>query len=151
MFCIKADLNTMKHWTTKAATGALFILSLLVSSVSACSCPHHEDAASPDATLGHLHSHSHEAESKREPSKGSRGAVSMVSPEDCCCMQPATKAAAKSEVIKSDGKVLKSSPLPSVERMFVSMAEVVQIGLETPSLLVESHRNLTPGRAPPRL
>jgi len=151
MFCIKADLNTMKHWTTKSAIGALFILSLLVSSVSACSCPHHEDAAAPEAALRHFHSHSHEVESGHDSSKDPPSAVSLVSPEDCCCVQAAPKAASKSEVIKWDGKVLKSSPLPTVDQVFVSAAEVVQIGLETPSLLVESDLNLTPGRAPPRL
>ena len=144
-------MNTMKHRTVKIATGTLFILSLLVSSVSACSCPHHEDAAAPEATLRHLHSHSHEAESRHDSSKGSPRAISTVSPEDCCCMQLAPKAVTKPEVTKSEGKALNSSLLRLADPLFALVSVVGRIGFRASSFVAHSNHNLTPGRAPPRL
>jgi hypothetical protein len=139
----------MKHRNVQIAIGIIFILSLFVSSVSACSCPHHEQAAKPETAS--CHPHSHGANSTQGSSRASENASSSLLLGDCCCIQPAPKAATKSATIKAEGKVVKSSPLPVADPVFVLTAQVVQPAFESLSSLTDSYYNLTPGRAPPRL
>jgi len=137
------------------AIGIVFILSLLVSSVSACSCSHHEPATPPETAS--CHGHSHEAESghgclkAHGSSKWLGNDGSSILPGDCDCLQPAPKAVTKSEAIKLESKVLKSSPLLPADPVFIITVDVVRPAFESLAALTDPHHNLTRGRAPPRL
>ena len=135
----------MKRRTTQIAGGILFLLSLFVSSVSACACSHHE---SPEpAEQADCHSHSSAAEPKEKPSEDL--IKPAISPGACCCIQSAPEAITKSEKIKSETNIAATS-LPAVESVFHSRSIGESAILERPSFLTDSFHNLTPGRAPPR-
>lgn len=136
----------MKRRTTQIAGGILILISLFVSSVSACACPHHQKPV-PDEKPS-CHGHSAEPEQKEQAPEVVGGG--KISPSQCCCVQPAPKAITKAEKIKSENDVA-TTPLPVVEAALHSKTAGESPILERPTFLKDSVCNLTPGRAPPRL
>jgi hypothetical protein len=143
---------------------SLFIaLSLFVSSVSACACSSHglqenelshcQPQQSVKAEEQSAHQHSTNDQSASHHSDNSPENISAsFSENECCCVQSAPKVSAKTENIKIEKqKATVSSP---AEIKLISLSQIVTIntvGFVSRFYLSDSFRNLTPGRAPPRL
>ena len=84
----------------------LVVLSLFVSSVSACTCSHHQEKVEVDVSS--CHQHSPEAKAEQHHDTQSKKIQSIISETECCCIQPAPKVVAKSESLKIDNQILAS-------------------------------------------
>ena len=135
------------------AVSLLVVLSLFVSSVSACTCSHEPQTSE----LSHCqpqppqHSHGAKAESHHDQTLPESVSV-LVSPNQCCGIQSAPRASAVTKNIQVEKQALTTSPAPAIE--FVSISHIVPVktvGFVAPFYLSDSFHNLTPGRAPPRL
>jgi len=129
----------------------LVVLSLFVSSVSACTCSHHQEKVEVDVSA--CHQHSPEAKAEQHPGTNvSEEIQTVISETECCCVQPAPKVVAKSESVKIGKQILVSAGENK------SVSELVLERVHSPSNfhssqlpITDSFYNLTPGRAPPRL
>ena len=143
----------MKNQRLKQFTVSLLVvLSLFVSSVSACTCSHEPETSE----ISHCQpppQHSHDAQAESHHDENLPESVSvLVSPNQCCGIQSTPRASAVTKNNKIDKQALIVSPSPPIE--FVSVSQIVSIktvGFVTPFYLSDSFHNLTPGRAPPRL
>ena len=84
----------------------LALLSLFVSSVSACTCSHHQEKVEVDVSS--CHQHSPEAKAEQHHDTQSKKIQSIISETECCCIQPAPKVVAKSESLEIDNQILAS-------------------------------------------
>jgi hypothetical protein len=99
----------MKNQRLKQFTVSLLVvLSLFVSSVSACTCAHHQEKVEADVSSCHQHSPKAEAEQQFGTNPFEK-IQSVISETECCCIQPAPKVVAKSESIKIDKQILASN------------------------------------------
>ena len=143
----------MKNQRLKqCAVSLLVVLSLFVSSVSACTCSHEPQASE----LSHCHpqpQHSHDAQSDSHHNETTQESVSvLVSPNQCCGIQSAPRVSAVTKNVQVEKQALTTSPSPAIEFVSISyIASVKTVGFVTPFYLSDSFHNLTPGRAPPRL
>jgi hypothetical protein len=141
------------------------IFSLLVSSVSACTCDH---GSSPAKTSEHCQpqSHSHEikadlshahdkssAPNHHDDDLAKTDAISLsLSQPECCCIKPAPKVYAKSETVKAEKQVAGIHSATRIELdLTLQIVSVKTIELIRPFYLSDSFYNVSPGRAPPRL
>jgi hypothetical protein len=127
---------------------ALAVLSLFVSSISACACAHHQQTVE-SAPSCHVQSHSgHDGTAQTTDAKTSID-------EDCTCFvfQPSPYVLTKSGK-KSSADQASVSDIPA-DKVLIKMGWLV----ETPEFIVESNPDLylslltisKPSRAPPRL
>ncbi|HEV8592961.1 MAG TPA: hypothetical protein VGQ55_12725 [Pyrinomonadaceae bacterium] len=140
-----------RHRTSQIAVGIIFILSLLVSSVSACTCSSHEHADRHTDIAAH-HSHNKDEGHHGDADETSTAISDAASQGECCCVSPAPKVSTKSETIRIEGKhLLNTQSVKFLETEFVSYSDAPIVNVDTRVLLSDPHFNLSPGRAPPRL
>jgi hypothetical protein len=126
------------------------LVSLFVSSVSACTCSHHPEKVETEVSSCHQHSENGQTEQHHDADSNEK-AQSLVSQDECCCIEPAPKVVAKVENIKIEKQKLAAfSPLP-VETAFVPQTISVKSEFSRKFYSTDSFYNLTPGRAPPAL
>lgn len=126
------------------------VVSLFVSSVSACTCSHHPEKIETEVSSCHGHSETSPAEQNQKVDLD-KNAQSLVSQDVCCCAEPSPKVVAKSETLKIEKQALAVLPLSTVEIAFVPQIVSVKTEFITPFYLTDSFYNLSPGRAPPGL
>jgi hypothetical protein len=143
----------MKNQRLKqCAVSLLVVLSLFVSSVSACTCPHETQTSE----LSHCqpasqHSHDAQAESHHNETKPESVLV-LALPSQCCGIQSAPRVSAVTKNIEIEKQALATSPVPVIEFVSISLIDTNKTAdFVTPFYLSDSFHNLTPGRAPPRL
>ena len=133
------------------AIGILTVLSLLVSSASACTCSHHH--AESDTGKSSLHSHSEMSEfGDSHHSRVENTASCLASDSDCVCEAATAKLVAKSDWIKFD----KHIATVSLEKADIAVAvfqplTTVRIDFAKPFYLSNSFYDLAPKRGPPNL
>lgn len=133
--------------------GAVFylIISLLVSTISACACSHHTGKVETDgSSAGHQHSETVATESHHNPA-ANQSARYVDSQDECCCVAPPSKISVKSENVKVEKHRLTIATVSPIEIVFVPQIVSVKSEFTAPSYLTNSFYNLTPGRAPPAL
>lgn len=120
------------------AVGLLIVLSLFVSSVSACVCSHHTEKI--ETKVSSCHGHSETTQERTSE---------LDSNDECFCIQPAPRIFSKSETIKFE-KQTAVLPLSDIELKAVSQV-VADAGVyfEKPFYLSDSFYNLKSPRAPP--
>jgi hypothetical protein len=125
------------------AVGFLIILSLFVSSVSACVCSHHAEKAATETASCHEHSE------KKQEANSSENGKNFDSNDECSCVQPAPGIFSKSETIKIE-KQTSALPFSKIEIKTASMVVFEKnIYFEKPFYLSDSFYNLKSPRAPP--
>jgi hypothetical protein len=126
------------------------LISLFVSSISACACSHHPENVETEASSAHRHAettpteHHHDAELNEN-------AQSLAPTDECCCLEPSPKVFAKSETLKIEKQSLAVLPVSTIRAGFAAQTVPVGFELVPPFYLTDSFYNLTPGRAPPAL
>jgi hypothetical protein len=126
------------------------VVSLFVSSVSACTCSHHPEKVEIEVSSCRQHSETIQT-GQHHKANLDENAQSLVSQDECCCIEPAPKVVAKSETLKIEKQKLATLSLLPVEIAFVPQIVSVKSEFITPFYLTDSFYNLTPGRAPPNL
>lgn len=127
------------------------VLSLFASSFAAvCTCSSHEQDAAESShcqqevkeVSAHRHSHENSVETV---------SASFSETDDCCCVQSAPRAFAKTESVKIEKQTAAVSHVAPVEFKSISQrASIKTVAFAAPFYLSDSFHNLTPGRAPPR-
>lgn len=154
----------MKNQRLKQLTVSfLVVLSLFVSSVSACACVHDsaetENHCQPQlaqharepALNEHSHSDSAQKHSHKEAPSASEIVSASLSLGECCCIEPTQKVLAKSESIKIEKQTQAILFSNQFEIVFIQQTILVKSEFAAASFLTDHYHNLTPGRAPPRL
>ena len=126
------------------------MLSLFVSSVSACACSHHQEKPKTEVTSCHGHTEEANAESSRD-NNSSETIQTIISEGKCFCIQSSPKVIAKSEKVKIEKQQIAVLPYLQGRTAFVFQTISVKSAFITPFYLTDSFYNLTPGRAPPGL
>jgi hypothetical protein len=129
---------------------AITLISLLASSVSACTCSHHQERAKVEASSCHSHSHN---ESTLEIQNNATS-QSVQSPCECILVKPAPAIIAKSDKRKSalqPDAVLSETRVPSFEREIVIAAVLPGVEIDQSAYPSKRPSGLVPSRAPPRL
>ncbi|MEP6900788.1 MAG: hypothetical protein ABJA66_03500 [Actinomycetota bacterium] len=126
----------------------LIVLSLFVSSVSACVCSHHHTEKVEIKTSS---CHEHSGNKQNQNANSSETLETFDSDDKCCCVESAPKIFSKSETIKIE-KQTAVLPFSRVEIKAVSrVVSVERIYFEKPFYLSDSFYNIKSPRAPPRL
>jgi len=132
------------------------MLSLVVSSLGACVCSHHQEQAKTETPSCHSHAAedaANHAEQTNDADSSAETINTMLSEGDaCCCAESAPKVVTKSETVKPEKKTvaLPTAAAP-VTVVFAVQTVPAQNYLPKPLYLTDSFYNLSPGRAPPRL
>lgn len=124
------------------------VVSLFVSSVSACTCSHHPQKVETEVSSCHQHSESTKTEQHHSPDSNEE-AQSVIPQDECCCVEPTPRVVAKAENIKIEKQKLATFSLLPVEIAFVPQTFKVKSEFSRKFYLTDSFYNLTPGRAPP--
>jgi hypothetical protein len=140
------QVKMMTRRTIQIAIGMLFMLSLLASSVSACTCQRHLDLAPTEEPS--CHSHAGGAQPREQFVDDLAG--TQITPGECCCVEPAPKAITKSDKINSESEAA-AAVLHVINPAYLSRTVATSPIFEDPFFLLTPFYNLTPGRAPPRL
>jgi hypothetical protein len=130
----------------------LVVLSLFVSSISACACSHHQ-LEKVEAETPSCHQHSEMAMAENHHQTDSAEIFqTVISEGGCCCIQPAPKVVSKNESFKLNKSVAALLTESQIEIKPISqIVSVAAIDFVTPFYLSDSFYNLTPSRGPPRL
>src|SRR5258708_37479100 len=129
---------------------AFTVISLLASSVSACTCSHHQGQAKVEASSCHSHSHN---ESTFEIQNNATS-QSVQFPCECILAKPALAIIAKSDMRKSalqPDAILSETQVPSFEREIVIAAVSSKAEFDKSAYPSKRPSGLVPSRAPPRL
>jgi hypothetical protein len=144
----------------------LVVLSLLVSSVSACTCTHNSPQAetsehcqpeppqhSHESNTDSHHSHNESASGHQHDEQAKINFASLsFSETECCCISPAPKVFTKSEKVKTEKQASRLLSKTEIEvRLTPQIVSVKTVEFTRPFYLSDSFHNLTPGRAPPSL
>ncbi|MBA2621001.1 MAG: hypothetical protein H0U87_07360 [Acidobacteria bacterium] len=135
------------------ACGFFVVLSLLASTVSAaCICSTHAIKTNEDAHC-RRHEEQYTARPHSHQSAAENTSVSFSETDECCCVQSAPRAFAKSESLKIEKQSAASLSFSLIKfACGVSQnVSVKTVDFTTPFYLSDSFHNLTPGRVPPRL
>ena len=151
---------------TKLAISFLTILSLFVSSISACTCAHESPTAKnhcepqlaqhslESENVNHSHSesiHSHELENEHKKLNSAENLSDSFSLEECCCFQSAPRVFAKSETVKIEKHAAEISPNSAIHfQSTVPIVEVVTFYSIAPVYHLDFFKNPKSPRAPPR-
>ena len=151
----------MKNQRVKqTALSILIVLSLFVSSVSACACAHQSQprelshCQSAQTEQHHASEHSHNAPeiSHHEDDLPELEISVSLSEDACCCVSSAPSVSAKIENIKIEKQKSVAVTVAQIELSAASLiAAVKTVDFAAPFYLSDSFHNLTPGRAPPLL
>lgn len=148
------------------AASLFVVLSLFVSSVSACVCADHSVQAESDQhcqpPTGHHtsaaekeshHSHDESVENNRRDDSPQQKESSVFAPEsECCCIEAAPKTLGKFEKYKTGKQTARLLPKTRIEINSTLQAVRVYVSeFATPFYLFDSFYNVPRGRAPPRL
>jgi hypothetical protein len=139
----------MKNRRLRQFSGSfLIVLSLFISSVSACVCSHHH---TEKVEINTSSCHEHFDHKQNQDATSSETVQTFDSDTECCCIQSAPRVFSKSETIKiekqtavllfSKIEIKAVSPVVSVENIY----------FERPFYLSDSFYNIKSPRAPPRL
>lgn len=126
------------------------LVSLFVSSVSACTCSHHPEKVEPKVSSCHQHSETATTE-QHHNSDSKEKAQSLVPQDGCCCIEPTPRVIAKAENIRIEKQKLAALSFLPVEIAFAPQLNSVKSEFTRKFYLTDSFYNLTPGRAPPSL
>jgi hypothetical protein len=160
------DTNKNKVKLRRIAASLFVVLSLFVSSVSACVCAHHSVKAEPDehcqspteqhspaAKKESHHSHDESVENNRRADSTETKELSVSASEsECCCIEPAPETFGKFEKYKTGKQT--AGVLPNTRIEINSTWRAVRVHeseFATPFYLFDSFYNVPRGRAPPRL
>jgi hypothetical protein len=125
------------------AIAVLIVLSLLVSSVSACVCSHHVEKTAFKTASCHEHSE------KKQEANSSENVKNFDSNDECSCVQPAPGIFSKSETIKIE-KQTSALPFSKIEiKRVLTVIFAKNTYFEKPFYLSDSFYNLKSPRAPP--
>jgi len=125
------------------AVGFLIVLSLFVSSVSACVCSHHTEKAETEVSSCHEHSETAPAANSLE------NGFQLDSNDECFCAQPAPRVFSKSETIKFEKQAVVLSLSPVEIKAVLQIVADSGVYFEKPFYLSDSFYNLKSPRAPP--
>lgn len=130
------------------AASLLVVFSLVASSLAAaCNCSHHQEAAKTH--LPSCHQHSPEAQTEHHHDL-SETIQTVISQNECCCIQPAPKVYAKAESVKIEKQNRVVAPSLPIQTVFVSQIVLVEVEFTAPFHLTDSFHNIKSPRAPPR-
>ena len=151
----------MKNQRLKQFTASLLVvLSLFVSSVSACACSSalktKDSCCQPPLSIKaeqQSPQHLHEAPDAARHEENLPENISIsFSANECCGASLSPRLFAKTESVKIEKQKLSDSPISPIESTSVSRVVATKsINSVTPFYLSVFFQNLTPGRAPPRL
>lgn len=134
----------------------LIVLSLLVSSISACACTHHHpekaEQEKVETEIVSCHGTSHEAkpENHHQTVETPETVQTSISERECCVIQPAPQAVSKSENFKLEKQQPALLPKSAIEIKAVpQLVSVKTIEFEAPFYLSDSFYNISPSRGPP--
>jgi hypothetical protein len=136
-----------KQRSTRLAAGTLFLVSLLVSTVSACTCSHHQRTNEQPAAS----CHSPVEEQSAITTQADETVAPRISSGECRCLQPAPKAVVKSEKEQPRVKALCTASCLVETPRPLNIGVVFPTFVDTPVFGSGHFHNLSPGRAPPRL
>lgn len=126
----------------------LIVLSLFVSSISACCCSHHEKKAEIETPS--CHGKTHEAEKQNDAVETNDADFFNVPCE--CSSEFAPKVFAKSENVKIEKQTAKLADSINIESKEVLQEKsVAKIEFSKPFYLSDSFYNLKSPRAPPTI
>lgn len=124
----------------------LVVLSLFVSSISACCCSHHQEKV--ETEVPSCHAKTHETEEKKDSANVDDKDSINISCE--CFMESAPKVFAKSENVKIEKQTAKLTRLIHFEiEQVLHIVSGVKIEFSTPSYLSDLISNPKSPRAPP--
>ncbi|HEY8562329.1 MAG TPA: hypothetical protein VIL74_18275 [Pyrinomonadaceae bacterium] len=135
--------------TKQIAAGLFAVLSLFVSSVSACVCLHHAKKVETAAASCHEHAAPKLETGSAEERAGLDSRDKLDSRGECGCAPPAPRAVSKSGAIKIEKQ---AAVLPIFEPEFESIPAILPAEkhyFEKPFHLSDSFYNLKSPRAPP--
>lgn len=142
---------TTRRRIANLVIGILFILSLLASSVSACTCSSHEHAAAQIETGSHHHHHE-DVDHHDDSAETSAPFTDFINGSECFCSSPAPKVTSKSEAVRLEGKaVAAGTSISSFEPVAILLSEAALISFNPRAFLSDPLYGASPGRAPPRL
>ena len=129
------------------------ILSLLISSITACACLHHQEANLAPQPSCHEHSEMPMTmEMPAESNQADAGQPVFSSNPNCSCVKPAPKAFSKSDFLKIEKQTAEITPIISFQAVLL---QVVVAGnaanFAQPFQLSDSSYNIKSPRAPPCL
>ena len=128
------------------------VLSLLISSVAACACSHHQEF---EIVKTSCHEHSEMTMTMDVPPQTEQAeAIQNTFTENlnCSCVQSAPKVFSKSELAKIEKQAAKNAPVIEIEFQTIqSIAKSAKADFSKPFYLSDSFYNLKSPRAPPRL
>ena len=132
--------------------GILASLSLFVSTISACSCSHHQVKQKTE-TAASCHEHSTETGRNRVVDSTDESNEKSITGDYCVCLQTVSKVFAKSERVKIEKQT--AAAVLTFKQVFesagVRQSAAEKIDFIKPFYLSDSFYNLSPGRAPPVL
>lgn len=131
------------------AASFLVVLSLLVSSVAACSCSHHQEKVETAAPSCHQHSAENQSGEMHQSTETS---ATFDANDDCVCAQSAPRIFAKSEVVKIQKQAATVSPYITISVELTARIDAVETSdYSKPFYLCDSFYNIKSPRAPPVL
>jgi hypothetical protein len=128
----------------------LTTLSLLASSVAACTCSHHQAEIKPEIPACHQHPEMAEM-ADRHGSAVENTSDCLAADDDCFCAENSRKIIAKFEAVKLKKHVTTVSIEVPVFAAALQVHKTVGIAFAKPSYLSDSFYNLAPKRGPPSL
>lgn len=153
----------------KLAVSLWIVLSLFVSTVSACTCAHdsvqtenhcqlpvtqhlHDSENSENTDYSHsAPTHSHESSAEHHESETAENFSDAISPDECCCFQSAPRVFAKSETVKIEKQSAAVLPYSAIDfQLNAPIITIANVDFAASFYLSDSFYNLKSPRAPPR-
>ena len=133
------------------AISFLIVLSLFVSSVSACACAHHQEEKAETKISSCHQPETRETKTENHHQSDSTETVqTVISEGDCNCVQPAPKVVSKNENFKFEKQTVALLPkLPVEIKVVPHIVSADVIDFEPPFYLSDSFYNISPSRGPP--
>jgi hypothetical protein len=137
----------------QAAASFLVILSLFVSSVSACACAHHNHPKQLKAEESSCHREKSHEQAETQDSDDSVSFSGDIAAASCeCVLDTAAKVFAKNEKLKIGKQAALSISNDKSPVLVFTRPLDLSAGFYSPRIFVsDPFYNLMPGRAPPRL
>lgn len=136
------------------AASILVVLSLCVSSVSACACAcTHHVPESGETEVPSCHAKSHREHSHGDQFSGKKGAITDTVETSCeCCLQAPPKIYVKRDNLRIEKQTVVAAQAGPDLICESALIKVFSAGIYSSRIsLPKTRLNLTPGRAPPRL
>ena len=130
----------------------LAVLSLFVSSISACCCAHHQEKAETEVPACHQQTNETKAENHHDNASSEVDRTDVLNTVCECFRQSAPEVYAKSENVKIEKQAAAQTPYVSFQ--IDSITRIISVELNDyskPFYLSDSFYNIKSPRAPPRL